>query len=1007
MSPAARHALAALLASWRDWPDRRVWYLAEHVPALVADGPRAGRTSDERTKLEALHTQLDEEEWEALGLLLVQTDKRDQGLIAEFRAKANRDRARIVEEDQKARAAERRRQSDADAEDRQRRREERDRERAAQLEAQRVADRAARDRLAAQEAEEAAERARMLAERQAEREQLLAAVTAEVQQRFLGAADWLESNDPDGLVSADEFQQIQIDHVTDWCRTNLTMPNGKPFDPDPEQALAIATSSHHALVSARAGSGKTATMVARAAFLIRACDVDPNTILMLAFNVAAADEMRDRLEKQVPEGCVPHVMPFHALAHRIVHPAENLLFDQSDSMRSLSRYVQDARDELMRKPGAEESIRDVMLAYFRRDWSRIVERGDNLSAADQVAYRRRLQDESIKGDFVKSYGEKVIANVLFTNGIAGDGRTPESYYGYEHDVRWNGQNYKPDFSIYDQAKQRRIVIEYFGLQGEPGYDKTSQAKREFWSERDEVFLEYFPSDIARPDFEDRLLADLRVAGAPLQRLSDEELWHRIKKRALDRFTDATTTIIGRARQRRWDGEHLRDAWANMGIGDPDLDRFIDLSADLLDAYAASITDDRKEDFTGLMWRAVDELRDGTTSFGRGGRVEGDVTTLRHIVVDEFQDFSMMFFELLQAILSLTPDCRVMAVGDDWQAINEFAGSTTAYFTSFETKFENASRLTLVSNRRSAATLVKLGNSVMSGRGSPARAVRTDQGLVREFKADLFDPSPTELSAFGEYDRETPALLRLIQQHRASGRSVAVLSRKRRGTWVVDLSGGARSFTEFSQYGDHLRNILDIDEPAEVRFSSTHGFKGQEADAVILLDVTQRNYPLIHPTWTLFQVFGDTLQTLTEAERRLFYVGVSRPHLHLDVVTSNRDPSDFWTEARESNPVVQGEWDSLPEVRLPGGDRHVEVRVYNSSVEDFDASKELLKRDRFRFRGGTAKYWWRLIPDHEWDRDSLLEAQWAQHPGVRVEAWRDGRRDFEHRVAGGRQSWAPF
>ena len=164
-------------------------------------------------------------------------------------------------------------------------------------------------------------------------------------------------------------------------------------------------------------------------------------------------------------------------------------------------------------------------------------------------------------------------------------------------------------------------------------------------------------------------------------------------------------------------------------------------------------------------------------------------------------------------------------------------------------------------------------------------------------------------------------------------------------------------------------------PAEVRFSSTHGFKGQEADAVILLDVTQRNYPLIHPTWTLFQVFGDTLQTLTEAERRLFYVGVSRPHLHLDVVTSNRDPSDFWTEARESNPVVQGEWDSLPEVRLPGGDRHVEVRVYNSSVEDFDTSKELLKRDRFRFRGGTAKYWWRLVPDHEWDR-----APYSRHLG---------------------------
>ncbi len=59
-------------------------------------------------------------------------------------------------------------------------------------------------------------------------------------------------------------------------------------------------------------------------------------------------------------------------------------------MRALSRYVQDVRDELMRTPGKEELVRDVMLAYFRRDWSRILERGDNLSVADQLAYRRHL-----------------------------------------------------------------------------------------------------------------------------------------------------------------------------------------------------------------------------------------------------------------------------------------------------------------------------------------------------------------------------------------------------------------------------------------------------------------------------------------------------------------------------------------------------------------------------------------------------------------------------------------
>ncbi|NEE01214.1 UvrD-helicase domain-containing protein [Phytoactinopolyspora halotolerans] len=964
MDAAARQLLIKLLASWRDWPEKRTWYLAEHIPDVISTGPEAGRNIEERVNLGVLHKHLDPEEWEALGLLLVQTDKHDQGPIAEFRAKANRDRAQVLAEERKARAAENRRQRDA-------------------------------------------ERERIARERAAEKKQLMDRLHVEIEQRFLGTADWLRHNDPDHLITEDEYQRVVVDHITKWCRTTLTMPNGKAFVPDAEQALAIATSGRHALVGARAGSGKTATMVARSVFLIRACGVDPSSILMLAFNAAAADEMRHRLETMLPQGGIPHVMTFHALAHRIVHPSENLLFDQSESMRALSRYVQDVRDELMRTPGKEELVRDVMLAYFRRDWSRILERGDNLSAADQLAYRRHLQDESIKGDFVKSYGEKVIANILFSNGIAGDGRGAESYYGYEHDVRWNGQNYKPDFSIYDQNKKRRIVIEYFGLQGDPDYDQLSQAKREFWADRDEVFLEYFASDVAKPDFEERMLADLRAVGAPLHPLSDEELWHRIKKRALDRFTVATTTIIGRARQRRWTGNDLRQTWSSLGMDDPDLDRFIDLGAQLLDAYAASLAADAKEDFSGLMWRAVDEVRAGTTSFGRGGRVDGELSTLEHIVVDEFQDFSLMFFELLDAILQTAPKCRVMAVGDDWQAINEFAGSSTAYFSSFEAKFQDAARLALTTNRRSAPAIVTLGNTVMQGRGAPARAARTEPGHLREFTLDTFDPSPIEAAAFGEHDREAPALLRLIQDHRAEGRNVAVLSRKRRGTWTGNLNEDPRTFSEFTAYGAYLQKILDIEEPEELRFSSTHGFKGQEADAVILVDVTQRNYPLIHPTWTLFQVFGDTIQTLTEAERRLFYVGVSRPHMHLDVVTTNLDPSEFWTEARGSNAFIQGDWESLPEVRVPGADGHVEIRVYNSLVEDFDKSKELLKQDRFRFRGGTAKYWWRLVPADAWDSEGLLRAPWAQHPGVRIEAWRDSQRDFEHRVPGGRQAWGPF
>jgi DNA helicase IV len=66
------------------------------------------------------------------------------------------------------------------------------------------------------------------------------------------------------------------------------------------------------------------------------------------------------------------------------------------------------------------------------------------------------------------------------------------------------------------------------------------------------------------------------------------------------------------------------------------------------------------------------------------------------------------------------------------------------------------------------------------------------------------------------------------------------------------------------------------------------------------------------------------------------------------------------EARSSVNVLATDWDSLREVGLEEGVYRVEVRVYNSGVEDFDLHKGQLKANWFRYRGGTAKYWWRIL-----------------------------------------------
>ena len=122
---------------------------------------------------------------------------------------------------------------------------------------------------------------------------------------FLNASDFYRAKCTDH-ISAEEYETEKTNFVRTWV-TNLLVNS-----PDPEQAAAIGAVEGHVQVVARAGSGKTATLVSRALFLQRHCGVAPDEMLLLAFNRKAAEEIRDRLASYL-QGSIPHVMTFHAL----------------------------------------------------------------------------------------------------------------------------------------------------------------------------------------------------------------------------------------------------------------------------------------------------------------------------------------------------------------------------------------------------------------------------------------------------------------------------------------------------------------------------------------------------------------------------------------------------------------------------------------------------------------------------------------------------------------------
>jgi len=937
----ALELIKKLIACWNCWDSQEEYYLTVLAPDIVRGS--AQLTYKEREMISELRGMLTAEEWAQL-----------PELITECRAGRLKELASDCEREQVRKEAERK---EAEHKEEQRILEEK-RKRQILIETRRA------------KAKEAKKRAKLEAEeeaREVRKKALLTRLKSVLESDFL-SADAVLAADPDaGLISGDEYESIKTRFVWAWTNRGL-LPSL-----DSEQAAAVATMKGNVLVVARAGSGKTRTLITRAIFLQKHCGVLPCELLLLAFNQEAAKEMKNRLTKTLGEH-LPHVMTFHALAHALVHPKEELVYDNpSAEVFGVSSEVQEVIDEHMRSEEYRERIQHLMLAHFREDWECIVNGCFQLTMGEFLAHRRELPRKSLKGDYVKSFGEKVIANILFEYGVE---------YRYERAFRWNGVNYRPDFTIPVKSKGG-VIIEYFGLKEDADYDKMSQQKRRFWAKRDEwTFIEFSPTDIAQngvKDFVDALLQRLRTAGVTCRRRSEEEIWELIRKRALDSFTEAMKTFVSRCRKRNLDYNALEVLVNGHSPCSTAESLFLDVGTSVYRGYLERLAAYKKEDFDGLIWRSVSLVRDGQTRFVRDkGRERGDVTKLRFVMIDEFQDFSKMFFKLVDAIRSANPQVQFFCVGDDWQAINAFAGSDLVFFDNFNRYFQNISQRYIRTNYRSSTAIIETGNALMYGRGPAAEPKGTDVGLVQLCKLDEFKPSALE-QARHNGDELTPAVLRLVKSFLDRGLDVVMLSRRNDLPWYVSYGKATGGVPDaLMRFQEHIHSYLPEEDRKRVTASTTHKFKGLERSAVIVLDAVGSSYPLIHPNWVFLRVFGDSIDHIIDEERRLFYVAATRAKDSLALVTETFTESPFLDAIRRQVSLESISWDRLCPVLSLDGDL-LEIRVFNA----YDV-KDQLKHLKYRWNS-TEKYWHKAVLAEEFSIDILLE-QLGVGDRVSVEVW---------------------
>lgn len=271
---------------------------------------------------------------------------------------------------------------------------------------------------------------------------------------------------------------------------------------------------------------------------------------------------------------------------------------------------------------------------------------------------------------------------------------------------------------------------------------------------------------------------------------------------------------------------------------------------------------------------------------------------------------------------------------------------------------------------------------MLGHGAPAIASKEKERIGRVIVSDLdeFKPSITEREDHSG-DILTPAVLRVLSKALSSSDDtrIVILCRTNKFPYFINykntaIKGGSRSL---DNYLDLIRSSLPKDQGERVTISTAHKYKGLEKKMVIVLDLVQRSYPLIHPDWQFTRILGNSLENIMEEERRLLYVALTRAEEDLFIFTDKRNKSPFLDDLERTANFSSINWELFPP--LQGSTDRLTVGI--GSQEGTGGSptyaiKDLLKASGYQWQSTGWRSWTKTMPSARFSAEILKSEVWS-------------------------------
>ncbi|SKA21140.1 UvrD-helicase domain-containing protein [Novilysobacter spongiicola] len=667
-----------------------------------------------------------------------------------------------------------------------------------------------------------------------------------------------------------------------------------------EQIDAVVCFDDHELVVAAAGSGKTSTMVAKAGYALERDLCRPEQILLLAFNSDAAKELDERINSRLAD--TPGVdgitaKTFHSFGKEVIRVA-------TGQKPMLAPWLEREGQDIHQMVDIVETLCTADPA-FASDWQtfRVVlaqdigrwDLPDDPEDWDSTSGERGFR--TAQGEIVRSKEERTIADWLFYHDISYRYEEPYSQPTADLDHR----QYVPDFYF----PEIDLYYEHFALDAngrapahfEPGYERSAQWKRDLHARMGTHLIETTSHELRSGIAFDKLRAALIERGlAPVLNP------HRAPER--------NPQVEGRelARSFRTFQQHVK----SNGLSYGDLERRIEqqtkygfearlriylaIYRKLSDEWERRLRAGGYIDFDDMLTQAADLLD--------AGRYDSPYLV---VLADEFQDSSNARARLLRGLMhSAKGPAHLCVVGDDWQAINRFAGADISIMSQFERWFARPERRMLTTTFRCPQDLCDASSDFVSA--NPAQ--------INKRVSTTNPRTAPSLYVFAAASKDQ--LSQVVYQ------KLAALVRKlgEPGEWTADRRPFVMLLSRYGKFGrpDELDAwVAEFSSSIDLSFSTVHKSKGLEADYVLLLNMVEATlgFPCkIEDDPVLELAMPEADPFLFAEERRLFYVALTRARQETWLFTTRATPSQFVIELHKQGCLSTLEGEDAWEVPTP-------------------------------------------------------------------------------------------